>query len=37
MGYGRPRIRANGSADPPPGKMAEKLKGENMPKEQFSE
>jgi len=27
MGYGRPRIRANGSADPPREKwMAEKLK-----------
>jgi len=26
-----------GSADPPPGKMDEKLKSENMQKEQFSE
>jgi len=25
-----------GSADPPPGKMDEKLKSENMQKEQFS-
>jgi len=26
-----------GSADPPPGNMDEKLKSENMQKEQFSE
>ena len=34
--HGRPRIGADGVICPPPGKMDEKLKSENMQKEQFS-
>ena len=34
--HGHPHIGANGSADPLPLKIDEKLKSENMKKEQFS-